>query len=79
MKINGTAGNVIYTTELQAKSNNMGWGVWSQQIIKFVNSDGITVNIIHQYGQIDSAMLQARCKSFCFCKLGGPCFNQQIR
>jgi hypothetical protein len=74
MKSNGT---VIYTTELQAKSNKMGWGVGSQQITKFVNSDGNTVNIINQYGQIDTAVLQAGCKSFC--KLGGPCFNQQAR
>jgi hypothetical protein len=51
----------------------MGWGVGSQQITKFINSDGNTVNIINQYGQIDSAVLQAQCKSFC--KLGGPCFN----
>ncbi len=68
---------VIYTTELQAKSNKMGWGVGSQQITKFINSDGNTINIIDQYGQIDTAMLQAGCKSFC--KLGGPCFNQQAK
>jgi hypothetical protein len=70
MKSNGI---VIYTTELQAKSNKMGWNIGSQQIPKFVNSDGSTVNIIDQYGQIDTAVLQAGCKSFC--KLGGPCFN----
>jgi len=74
MKSNGT---VIYTTELQAKSNKMGWGVGSQQITKFVNSDGNTVNIIDQYGQIDTAVLQAGCENFC--KLLGSCFNQQAR
>jgi hypothetical protein len=55
----------------------MGWGVGSQQITKFVDSDGNTINIINQYGQIDPAVLQAGCKSFC--KLGGPRFNQQAR
>jgi hypothetical protein len=55
-------GTVIYTTELQAKSNKMGWGVGSQQITKFIKSDGNTINIIYQYGQIDTAVLQARCK-----------------
>jgi hypothetical protein len=74
MKSNGTE---IYTTELQAKSNKMGWGVGSQQITKFINSDGNTVNIINQYGQIDTAVLQAGCKSFC--KLGSSCFDQQAR
>jgi hypothetical protein len=74
MKSNRT---VIYTTELQAKSNKMGWGVGSQQITKFVNSVGNIINIIDQYGPIDIAVLQARCKSFC--KLGGPCFNQRVR
>jgi hypothetical protein len=67
----------IYTTDLQVKSNKMGWGVGSQQITKFINSGGNTINIINQYGQIDTAVLQAGCESFC--KLGGPCFNQQAR
>jgi hypothetical protein len=74
MKCNGT---VIYTTELQATSNKMGWGVGSQQITKFIKSDSNTINIIDQYGQIDTAVLQAGCKSFC--KLGSPRFNQQAR
>jgi hypothetical protein len=74
MKSDGT---VIYTTELQAKTNKMSWGVGSQQIAKFVNSDNNTVNIINQYSQIDTAVLQAGCKSFC--KLGGHCFSQQVR
>ncbi len=71
MKSNGT---VIYTTELQAKYNKMGWDIGSQQITKFVNSDSNTINIIDQYGQIDTAVFQAGCESFC--KLGGPRFNQ---
>jgi hypothetical protein len=69
--------SVIYTTELQAKSNKMGWGIGSQQITKFVNSDGNTINIIDWNDQIDTAVLQAGCKSFC--KLGGSRFNQKVR
>ena len=59
MKSNGT---VIYTTEVQAKCNELGWDVGSQQIIKFFNSGGNTVNIIDRYGQIDTAMLQTGCE-----------------
>ncbi len=60
MKSNGT---VIYTTELQAKSNKMGWGIGFQQITKFVNSDGNAINIINQYGQIDTAFFKRDAKA----------------
>jgi hypothetical protein len=37
----------------------------TQKIINFTNAAGSTINIVHQYGQIDTAMLQAQCKVFC--------------
>jgi cell division protein FtsB len=51
------SGTVVYTTELQAKCIKMGWHMGTQQIINFANAAGSTINIIHQYGQIDTAML----------------------
>ncbi len=43
----------------------MGWHMGTQKIINFTNATGSTINIVHQYGQIDMAMLQAQCKVFC--------------
>ncbi len=37
----------------------------TQQIINFANAAGSTINIVHQYGQINTATLQAQCKVFC--------------
>jgi hypothetical protein len=62
MKLSGT---VVYTTELQAKCVKMGWHMGTQPIILFANPAGLTINIVHQYRQIDTAVLQAQCKVFC--------------
>ena len=37
----------------------------TQQIINFTNAAGSTINIVHQYKQINMATLQAQCKVFC--------------
>ena len=62
MKASGT---VVYTTKLQAKCVKMGWHMCTQQIINFTNAAGSTINDVHQYGQINAATLQAKCKVFC--------------
>jgi hypothetical protein len=54
-----SSGTVVYTTKLQAKCVKMGWHMGTQQIINFTNAAGSTINIVHQYGQIDVATLQA--------------------
>jgi hypothetical protein len=54
-----SSGTVVYTTKLQAKWVKMGWHMGTQQIINFANAAGSTINIVHQYGQIDTATLQA--------------------
>ncbi len=74
MKLSGT---VIYTTELQARCVKMGWHMDTQQIINFANAAGSTINIVHQYGQIKTAMLQAHCKVFC--KSTGALFQARAR
>jgi hypothetical protein len=58
-------GTVVHTTELQAKCIKMGWHIGTQQIINFTNAAGSTIRIVHQYGQINMAMLQVQCKVFC--------------
>jgi hypothetical protein len=43
----------------------MGWHMGTQQIINFTNAAGSTINVVHQYGQIDMVMLQTQCEVFC--------------
>jgi hypothetical protein len=74
MKLSGT---VVYTTELQAKCIKMGWHMGTQQIINFTNAAGSTINIVHQYGLIDPAMLQIQCEVFC--KSTGTLFQARAR
>jgi cell division protein FtsB len=74
MKLSGT---LVYTTELQAKCVKMGWHMGTQKIINFTNAAGSTINILHQYGQIDTATLQAQCEVFC--KNTGTLFQARAR
>ena len=74
MKSNGT---VVYITELQAKCIKMGSSTGAQQITHFANAAGATINIIDQYGQIDSATLSTACQAFC--SAGGAQFQQRAR
>jgi hypothetical protein len=40
----------------------MGWNHGAMGIAKFPNQQGVTINIIKNYGQIDEPMLKAYCK-----------------
>jgi hypothetical protein len=55
----------------------MGWHMGSQKIINFTNAAGSIINVIHQYGQINVAMLQTQCKVFC--KSPGALFQERAR
>ncbi len=68
---------VVYTTKLQAKCVKMGRHMGTQQIINFTNPTGSTINIVHQYGQIDTATLQTQCEVFC--KSIGTLFQARAR
>jgi hypothetical protein len=57
-----SSGTIVYTTKLQAKCVKIGWHMGTQQIVNFTNAAGFTININHQYGQIDAAMLKASAK-----------------
>jgi hypothetical protein len=72
-----SSGTVVYTTELQATCVKMGWHMGTQQIINFTNAAGSTINIFHQYRQIDTATLQTQCKIFC--KSTGTLFQARAR
>jgi hypothetical protein len=72
-----SSGTVVYTTELQAKCVKIGWHMCTQQIIDVANAAGSTINILHQYGQINTAMLQAQCEVFC--KSTGALFLARAR
>jgi hypothetical protein len=74
MKLSGT---IVYTTKLQAKCVRMGWHMGTQQIINFTNAAGSTINIVHQYRQIDTAMFQTQCEVFC--KSTGTLFQARAR
>jgi hypothetical protein len=74
MKLSGT---VVYITELQAKCVKMGWHIGTHHIINFTNAMDFTINVIHQYGQIDATMLQIQCKVFC--KSTGALFQARAR
>jgi hypothetical protein len=74
MKSSGTA---VYITKLQAKCIKMGWHMGTQKIINFTNAAGSTINVIHQYSQINAATLQAQCEVFC--KSIGALFQARAR
>jgi len=74
MKSNGT---IVYITELQARCIKMGWSTGANQITHFANAAGATINIIDQYGQIDSATLSTACQAFC--SAGRAQFQQRAR
>jgi hypothetical protein len=70
-----SSGTIVYTAELQAKCIKMRWHIGTQQIINFTNAAGSTINIIHQYGQINTATLQAQCEVFA--RALEPCSKQE--
>ncbi len=72
-----SSGTIVYTTELQPKCVKMGWHMGTQQIINFTNAASSTINIVHQYGQINTAMLQTQCEVFC--KSTGTLFQARAR
>jgi len=49
----------------------------TQKIINFTTAAGSTINIVHQYGQINTAMLQTQCEVFC--KSTGALFQARAR
>jgi hypothetical protein len=43
----------------------MRWNQGATRITKFPNQQGVTIDIVKNYGQIDKYMLKAHCNEFC--------------
>ncbi len=68
---------VVFIEALERKADSMGWSKGTKQITKFTNRDGVDINIIKNYGQIDMAMLKTACERFC--KAGEADFATRAR
>jgi hypothetical protein len=56
---------VIFVEALQRQCTEMGWNSGTKNITSFQNKDGITVDIIKNYWQIEEATLRTACERFC--------------
>ncbi len=56
---------VIFVEAFERKAKSMGWSTGTKQITNFVNSSGVSIDIIKNYGQIDLATLKTACERFC--------------
>ena len=56
---------VVFIEALERKADSMGWSKGTKQITKFTNRDGVDIDIIKNYGQIDMATLKTACERFC--------------
>ena len=56
---------VVFIEALKCKADSMGWSKGTKQITNFTNRDGVDIDIIKNYGQIDMATLKTACERFC--------------
>ena len=56
---------VIFVEALHRRCTKMGWNAGTENITSFLNRDGVAIDIIKNYGQIDEATLRNACKHFC--------------
>jgi hypothetical protein len=68
---------VVFIEALERKADSMGWSKGTKKITKFTNRDGVDIDIIKNYGQIDMAMLKTACERFC--KVGEADSTTQAR
>lgn len=66
---------VIFIQSFKTRCKEMGWSEGAMNITKFVNSAGLTIDLVEQYGQIDSATLKTQCDDFA--RQGGPKFESR--
>ena len=64
---------VVFIQAFKARCKEMGWSEGAMNVTKFMNSDGTTIDLIEQYGQIDNATLKTQCEVFA--KVGGNKFE----
>ena len=56
---------VVFVEAFERKAKLMGWSTGTKQITTFNNCDGVSINIIKNYGQIDLTTLKTACERFC--------------
>jgi hypothetical protein len=56
---------VVFIEAFERKAKSMGWSTGTKQITNFVNSSGVSIDIIKNYGQIDLVTLKTACERFC--------------
>ena len=58
------AGLVVFVRELQDRARTQGWSAGAQNITRYLNSDGVEVDIITAYGLIDDRTLKTATDPF---------------
>jgi hypothetical protein len=56
---------VVFVEAFKRKAKLMGWSTGTKQITNFVNSSGVSIDIIKNYGQINLVTLKTACERFC--------------
>jgi hypothetical protein len=56
---------VVFIEAFERKAKSMGWSTGTKQITNFVNSSGVLIDIIKNYGQINLVALKTACERFC--------------
>jgi hypothetical protein len=56
---------VVFLEVFEQKAKSMGWSNGMKQITNFVNSSGVSINIIKNYSQINLVTLKTACERFC--------------
>ena len=49
---------VVFIEAFERKADSMGWSKVTKQITTFTNCEGVSINIIKNYGQIDMTKLK---------------------
>jgi hypothetical protein len=65
----------MFVKTFKNRCSIMGWNQGAIRISKFPNKQGVTINIVKNYGQIDKPTLKAHCNEFC--KATGAKFETQ--
>jgi hypothetical protein len=57
---------VVFVEEaFKRKAKLMGWSTGTKQLTNFINSSGVSIDIINNYGQINLVTLKTACERFC--------------
>ncbi len=56
---------VVFIEAFECKADSMGWIKGTKQIPTFTNREGVSINIIKNYGQINMVTLKTVCERFC--------------